>query len=374
MVSILHIARIRTIAAERRVAMMAEAQGFSFRLVRPRPRDGFADADTVRDRSRLENVRLVRVWREGDPHRGIYGTAGFGLGAAAPDIIQAEEEPDSLAALHVAAARRARSPRSRLVLYTWQNVNRPKGPLVEWVLRRTLSAADAVLCGSRGAASLLRQLGYSRPTAVIPALALDSSIYRRRTVPRLSDAFTIGYVGRLAPEKGIDTLIAAVAAMGPPALLVAAGTGRCRAALEQQARELGIGESVRFTGSLDADGVAGLLSAVDVLVVPSRSTPVWKEQFGRVIVEAMGCGVPVVGSDSGAIPEVVGPHGLIFPEDHVGKLVEHLRTLRASPALRESIGRQGRVWALATHESSVRAGQFLDFYRDLVRQPPGAPR
>ncbi len=354
--------------------MMAEDPDFSFRLVRPLRRDGPPDADTVRDRSRLENVRLVRLWRRDDPHRGIYGTAGFGLGAAAPDIIQAEEEPDSLAALHVAAARRARSPRSRLVLYTWQNVNRPKGPVVKWVLRRTLSAADAVLCGNRGAASLLREFGYSRPTPVIPALALDSEIYCRRTVPRLSDAFTVGYVGRLAPEKGIDTLITAVATIGPPALLVAAGTGHCRAALEQQARGLGIGDSVRFMGSLDAAGVAGLLSAVDVLVIPSRSTPVWQEQFGRVIVEAMGCGVPVVGSDSGAIPEVVGAHGLIFHEDNVGELVEHLRRLRASPTLRESLGRQGRDWALATHESSVRARQFLDFYRELVREPQGAPR
>jgi glycosyltransferase involved in cell wall biosynthesis len=162
--------------------------------------------------------------------------------------------------------------------------------------------------------------------------------------------------------------------MGPPALLVAAGTGPCRAALEQQARGLGIGDSVRFVGSLDANDVVGLLSAIDVLVIPSRSTRVWQEQFGRVIVEAMGCEVPVVGSDSGAIPEVVGGHGLIFPEDNVGVLVEHLRRLRASPTLRNSLGRQGRDWALATHESSVRARQFLDFYREFVREPPGAPR
>ena len=55
------------------------------------------------------------------------------------------------------------------------------------------------------------------------------------------------------------------------------------------------------------------LRALDALVLPSESTPLWKEQFGHVLIEAMACGVPVVGSDSGAIPEVIGEAGLLFP-------------------------------------------------------------
>ena len=369
MVRILHIARIASVLTDRRVTLMASDPGCSFRLVRPRCRGGPFDADRVHDRQRLEDVRLVRMWRAMDPHRGLYQTAGFGIRRTAPDLIHAEEEPDSLAALHIAAARRVLAPRARLVLFTWQNVNRPKSPMVDWVLRRTLAAADAVICGNLGAVALLRELGYGRPTPVIPALALEASIFYRRSVPRLSDRFTVGYVGRLTPEKGVDTLLRAVAQIGPPALLVAAGSGPCRSALQEQARGLGIGDSVRLVGLLDPNGVAELLSAVDVLVVPSRSTPVWQEQYGRVIVEAMGCEVPVIGSESGAIPEVVGSAGLLFPEDDVAALTEHLRQLRASAARRQELGRRGREWVLSAHTPALRARQTLDFYRQLVGEP-----
>jgi glycosyltransferase involved in cell wall biosynthesis len=79
-------------------------------------------------------------------------------------------------------------------------------------------------------------------------------------------------------------------------------------------------------------------------VLPSRTTPTWKEQFGRVIIEALGCGVPVVGSDSGEIPWLIGltGGGLVFPEGDVGKLAEQLNTLRAAPALREQLASSGR--------------------------------
>lgn len=370
MVRIVHIARIRTAATERRVAAMAAHAEFSFRLVRPTGSPGNSDGlDAVRDPSRFDQVRLARMWRVADPHRGVYLTPAFGLRSSAADIVHAEEEPDGMAALHVAAARRVLAPRARLVLFTWQNVNRPKGPAVEWVTRRTLAAADAVICGNRGAASVLRNLGYQGPTPVIPALSLDTSTFRRRPAPRFGDAFTVAYVGRLAPEKGVDTLVSAVAAAGPPALLVVAGSGPCRDTLELQARELGIGASVRFAGPLDPRGVAGLLCGVDALAVPSRSTPVWQEQFGRVIVEAMGCGVPVVASSSGAIPEVMDGHGLFFGEGDVATLADHLRRLRASAPLRDELGRGGLEYALRAHETSVRARQVIDFYRELGARP-----
>lgn len=291
-----------------------------------------------------------------------------------PDIIHAEEEPDSLAALHVAACRRLLAPRARLVLFTWQNVDRPTRRAVHGVMRRTLAAADAVICGSQGAVARLRGLGFSRPTPVIPALALDASVFHPRPVPRSSDSFTVAFVGRLVPEKGIDTLLESVAAIGRPATLVVAGSGPCRAALERRAQALGIGGSVRFVGALEEAGVADVLNGADVLAVPSRSTSVWREQFGRVIVEAMGCGVPVVGSDCGAIPEVIGSSGFVFPEGDSGALADHLRRLRSSPQLRQEFGRRGRDWALASHDLSLRARQILDFYRELGRESPGGAR
>jgi glycosyltransferase involved in cell wall biosynthesis len=368
-IRVLHIARYGIIPVERRVMEMAADPGCVFRLVRPLRRPGPIDAHLIRDPARFEHIRQVRIWSSWDPHRGVYRTVGFGMRAAAPDIIHAEEEPDGLAALHVAAARRVFAPRARLVLNTWQNVNRRKRAPVAWVLRRTLAAADAVVCGNQGAVRVLRELGYHRPAPVIPALVLDPSVFCRRPVPRLAGAFTVGYAGRLVPEKGVDLLIRAVAAIGVPAALYVVGAGPSRPALESLARDLGIGDAVRFLGPRDAPGIADFLSSVDVLVVPSQSTAVWQEQFCRVAVEAMGCETPVVGADSGAIGEVLGDAGLLFPEGDAEALAGHLRRLRASPALRADLARRGLERGRSAHSPAVRAARTIEFYRSLLEEP-----
>ena len=81
---------------------------------------------------------------------------------------------------------------------------------------------------------------------------------------------------------------------------------------------------VHLLDAKPADELPRYLNCMDVLAVPSLTTIWWKEQYGRVIAEAMACGVPVVGSDSGAIPEVVDSAGLIVPEGDVGALRDGL--------------------------------------------------
>ena len=374
MIRVLHIARYAAAPLERRVMEMAGRDGVSIRLVRPRGTPTTRPGDAGGGRVVLEGVRPTRMWRSGDPHRGLYLSAGFGMKRAAPDIVHAEEEPDSLSALHIAFARRLLAPRARLILNSWQNVNRRKRPSVRLVLGGALAASDAVICGNQGAVTVLRQMGYRKPAPVIPALALDASLYTRRQVPRLAAGFTVGCIARLVPEKGVDVAIRALAALGPPTVLAVVGVGPSRHELEELARSLGVGDSTWFLGSRDADGIAEFLSAVDVLVVPSRSSPVWKEQFGRVIVEAFGCGTPVIGSASGAIPEVMGHAGLLFPEDDAPALTERLRELRASEARRAELARLGREWALSMHSPRRRADETIEFYHRLLgRTAGGAP-
>ncbi len=105
---------------------------------------------------------------------------------------------------------------------------------------------------------------------------------------------------------------------------------------------------------------------MDVLVLPSRTTPVWKEQYGRVLLEAMVCQVPIVGSDSGAIPEVVGPAGLIFPEGNVDQLVRSLNTLYASPELAQRYGQAGYAQAIAGYSQEAIATRLLEVYQQVA--------
>ena len=120
--------------------------------------------------------------------------------------------------------------------------------------------------------------------------------------------FVIGYAGGLLPEKGVDVLVRASAGLEQEWRLRFAGGGQ-EDALRELARELGVADRVEFVGRLPSTQMPDFYRRLDVLALPSRTTPTWKEQFGRVLIEAMACGVPVVGSDSGEIPHVIGDAG-----------------------------------------------------------------
>ncbi len=362
-IRVLHIARYRAPSMERKLELMAAQPGLAFWLVRPAVwQDEYGKVAVNPVVPGCSVLRVPMLGRTNDPHRALYRTLTFGMRAIRPHIIHAEEEPDSLAALQIVLARRLFAPRAKLILHTWQNVNRPKKWYVRLVTRISLREADAILCANRGAVQVLREVGYRGPAEVIPPIGVDTHIFRpmeRRTDPA---TFRVAYAGRFVPEKGLDVLLQAVALLGPRVELWLIGNGPQRAALQALAQDLGIGERVRWTQPVAPEQMPELLAQVDVVVLPSRTTPVWKEQFGRILVETMACGVPVVGSDSGAIPEVVGEAGLVFPEGDAEALAERLEQLRRFSDLRAECARKGLEQArLYTQESA--ANQTVNFYR-----------
>src|SRR5262249_44717917 len=154
--------------------------------------------------------------------------------------------------------------------------------------------------------------------------------------------FTVGYAGRLVQSKGLNELIAAVRRLAAPVELLLIGNGEMRAQLEGQPIP---GSRVRVLDNIAHEEMASGYAQLDVLALPSRTTPTWKEQFGRVIVEALWCGVPVVGSDSGEIPwliELTGG-GLVFPEGDDESLARQLAKLREQPELRRELAERGRL-------------------------------
>ena len=142
-------------------------------------------------------------------------------------------------------------------------------------------------------------------------------------------------------EKGLLYLLDAVAQLQGDWTLLAIGDGPERETAVRRAEELGITSRMRMVGSVPHLELAKFYNAMDVLVSVSVSTPVWKEQYGLVVLQAMSSQVPVVGSTCGKIPHVIGDTGLIFPEGDVTKLVEHLRLLQSKPELREVTGSPG---------------------------------
>jgi glycosyltransferase involved in cell wall biosynthesis len=114
--------------------------------------------------------------------------------------------------------------------------------------------------------------------------------------------------------------------------------------------------------------MAAAYAGFDVLVLPSRTTTTWAEQFGRVLVEALSCGVPVVGSDSGEIPWVIGATGggLIVPEGDVLALRQALLRLRESPPLRRELAARGRDRARAQFGVTAVANELDRALRDGI--------
>lgn len=300
----------------------------------------------------------------GSFHFSYYPQAGREIRAFRPDVVHIDEEPYNAATWHTLW--HARRAGARTLFFSWQNIQRRYPPPFRWGERWTLRHVDTAIMGTASAADVWRAKGYRGPLAVIPQFGVDPDHFAPPGQPRPADApFTVGYAGRLTPEKGISDLLAALASLDGDWRLVLVGEGPHKTALASQAEQLGVAERVRFETRPSTE-MPGFYHAIDVLALPSRTRPNWKEQFGRVIIEAMACGVPVIGSDSGAIPDVIGAGGRVFPEGDVSALADRLRELRADPALRHDLGVRGRDRVLAHFTQAQVAAQTVDVYRTLV--------
>ena len=294
-----------------------------------------------------------------------------------PDIIDLWEEPWGLVSAHACWLRRRLLPGSRVISETEQNVNKRLPPPFEQFRRYVLQRADFVVCRNTEAREVVQAKGYRGPLQVVPN-AVDAELFRpldraecRRALPSVGRfEFLAGYVGRLVEEKGLLDLVDALEFCPPTLGLLLVGAGPLRSRLEQRARELGRESQLVFEAARPLPELPALMNALDVLVLPSRTTPSWKEQFGRVIIEAYACGVPVVGSDSGAIPDVVGAAGLIFPEGNPRALAAALVSLASDPARRAELGRLGHRLATEQYTWGHVAETMLEIYERVMATSP----
>jgi glycosyltransferase involved in cell wall biosynthesis len=157
-----------------------------------------------------------------------------------------------------------------------------------------------------------------------------------------SAEFSVGFAGRLVEEKGVRDLVAATATMKPGVRLLFFGNGELREELEAASTPE---RPVEVVTDVAHEDMHRAYARMDVLALPSRTTPTWTEQFGRVLVEAMSCGRPAVASDSGEMPWVIAATGggTTFPEGDISALTATLEALRADPRRRTSLAEAGRV-------------------------------
>lgn len=301
----------------------------------------------------------------GQFHFHYYPTLKRRLREFRPDILHMDEEPYNLATW--LGVHHARAVGAQSLFFSWQNIHRhypfPFSLLEKYVLRNVSYA----IMGNRAAVEVWRAKEYRGPYRVIPQFGVDPDLFHP---PRQRDkgrGFVIGAAGRrLVPEKGVDLLLRAAVDLPGIWRLHIAGEGPERRRLERLARELGIADRVHFDGAIPSEQMPAYLRQLDVLVLPSRTLPNWKEQFGRVLVEAMACEVAVVGADSGEIPNVIGQAGLIFPEGNADALHAHLLEVMQTAGLRDKLGHAGRERVLDRYTQAEVAARTVDVYREMI--------
>ena len=203
----------------------------------------------------------------------------------------------------------------------------------------------------------------SRLSASEPFELAASDRSRHRQALGLESGCIVGFVGRLSPEKGLGWLIESFAASErlERSRLVVFGSGP----MEDQWRGLAgrLGLDVTFAGAVPPEDVPGVLTALDILVVPSVVLPDKAEQFSRIAVEAMFSGTPVIASRSGAIPEVVGDGAQLVAEGSRPELTDALDLLIDNEDLRLALGRKGQAFAMARYSADVLGANLADFWR-----------
>lgn len=318
------------------------------------------------ERAHTQGYELIveEMALNGHFHLHFYPHLGRRFQRPHPDIVHIDEEPYNLATLQ--AMWLVKRTGAKALFFTWQNIHRRYPPPFGLIERYNLRNADYAIAGSTGASKVLRAKGYRGAIRVIPQFGVDPEIYQQRAASRRQQGFVIGYVGRLVEEKGVQVLIKATADLPGKWRLRILGDGPWRPHLEELARTLGIAQRASFEPSIPSIRMPEHYSQLDVLVLPSLTRRNWKEQFGRVLVEAMACEVPVVGSDSGEIPNVIGDAGFIFPEGDVCALKDILAQLMADPVLRAELGKRGRERVLAHYTQERVAADTYEVYQELA--------
>jgi glycosyltransferase involved in cell wall biosynthesis len=288
----------------------------------------------------MEDVLLPkRVILEGRPQRHLYLASPMRvIRAVQPNVAFVEEETFSVPAFQWGfALMRAGVP---FGVQAAENLDRPLPAIARAIRRWVLGHAAFVAARSPAAAQLAKRWG-ARGDVVLAAHAVPEWRVPERAS---TNGFTVGFAGRLALEKGLIDLLDAARLLDPPANLLLVGDGPLRNDLERA--DLAGGKITVQTG-LTHERMPEAYARMNVLVLPSRTTPQWTEQFGRVLVEALWCGVPVVGSDSGEIPWVINTTGggRVVPEADPGALAAALADLRDHPKERDALAERGRAAA-----------------------------
>lgn len=308
-------------------------------------------------------------------HRLVYRSLRKHLREFQPDVLYMNSEPENFQTFQAALLHRRPGP-CKLVFSSWRNIDYSgigfpyKFSFLNSLAERfVLKNAAHCIAFNESAKRIFEQKGFRDVTVIPPCV--DTALFRNipearsRLNIRKSD-FVVGFVGRFIHPKGVDTLLSALSGVSFDYTLVLVGDGPAKLEWQDLGSKLGIAGKTMWFPAARRSEVPQYLSCMDVVVLPSRTGARWKEQFGRVLIEAMACEIPVIGSDSGEIPNVVGDTGLVFPEGDADALRERLQRLYNDSALRDDLTRKGVERVRKYFSVEVVSEQYCSLFRSLT--------
>lgn len=331
----------------------------------------------------------------GGPNLRLWRFAGFRdvVAARRPRIVMVDYDPGTLITLEAGLTTAGRG--TRVVSLALDNIRRSvvqefrRSPAAGARAAMTLAMSrvasrfvDHVFVLSADSADVMRHFGFGDRTSRIP-LGFEPALFhpdeaarsRVRAALGLHET-TFAYFGRLIPEKGVHLLLEALQRLRdrPWQLLLDRFSDYRHPYVQQVAdtvQRLGLQQRIVY---FDAphERMGDFMNAADIVVMPSRTTDRFKEQYGRVAAEAMACGRTVVVSSSGALPELVGDAGLVVPESQLGALDVPLRELLDNPARRAELGARAAARASGELSMPVQVAKMHDLFSRWA-MPPGAP-
>ena len=299
-------------------------------------------------------VYKSKIWFSGRVGAFIYApwTVLRAIKEFRPDIVHVEQEVFSLSGFELALISRLFN--LPIAYFGWENINRRLSLPRQLMRRFVLNTAKLIVAGNKEGENLLRQWGYQKTIAVMPQLGVDSSLFAPKQRHQ-QNKFVIGYLGRMLYQKGIDILFSAAKHLSQENYsfkIILCGSGLDHEQLKADAKQQDVSHLIEWRDGVSHDCVPEVMNEFDVLVLPSRTVDTWKEQFGHVLIEAMCMNIPVIGSSSGEIPNVIGRDDLVFPEGDSLALAQIIKRAMDKPEWYESVKKYGRdrVEQNFTHE------------------------
>lgn len=287
-----------------------------------------------------------------------------------PHIIDMDHEPYSIPCAEIITLRNIFCPLAKIVMQTAQNIPKRYPPPFTFLEKRAFRQVSAAYMCSSSVGEVLDEKKFTKPQILSPfGVDLDKFYPAEKQNSEKDKPVTIGFIGRLLEAKGLLTLADALANLKTENWrLLIVGDGERRKVLEEKLASAGLLERTQFVGAVPYDETPDYFRELDILVVPTRTTPKIREQFGRVIIEAMACKVPVIGSTCGAIPEVIGDAGLVFRENDAADLSEKLRKLIGNSNLRQELATAGRKRVEENYTWEFAARQIYKAYLKVLEE------